>query len=182
MDCSAFSLRGGGLEKKGMKVTCMYRGAKKKALTRSIFFYRVFFIAFFGRFVTRGFKNTIKVFPKESIWQHLGSSQPMWLFFPPFFFPPSVVFIEVLVPRRWSQNDAQQNQAKKTPSHMKTTNRLLHLFFFKAPLAIDQQACGFAPSASSCKSSAHLSGRTHLRGSGTGSRQGSHHGPTKGAV
>jgi hypothetical protein len=74
----------GGRKKKMTKVTYMCRSAKKKS-SCVLFFLIDFFKAFFGRFVTRGVQNTKK--PNfEKI--HLGSSQKMRLFFPPFFFSP----------------------------------------------------------------------------------------------
>jgi hypothetical protein len=57
-------------------------------------FYRIFLRAFFGRFVTRG----VQKHEKNIFWKvHLGSSQKMRLFFPPFFFPLPRLFCSIFL-------------------------------------------------------------------------------------
>jgi hypothetical protein len=83
----------GAVKKEMTKATYICRSVKKKVVTYRILyfifififiFYRFFLRAFFGRFVTRGVQKHEKKLFFEKV--HLGSSQKMRLFFPPFFF------------------------------------------------------------------------------------------------
>jgi hypothetical protein len=93
-------IKGGG-EKKNDESDVHLPQRKKKSSYLLYFIFIFIFIfnrflleAFLGRFVTRGIqKHEKNFFPKKI---HLGSSQKMRLFFPPFFFLsfPSVVLFD----------------------------------------------------------------------------------------
>jgi hypothetical protein len=97
----------------------------------SVFFYRAF-----KCFLTTEFKNAVKAFSKKV---HLGSSQKMWLLFPPLFFSPSVVLLDFLLSRFWAfLNKGVQKQGKsffqKSPSGLITKNEGFFLTVFSPPL------------------------------------------------
>jgi hypothetical protein len=116
------------------KATYICRSAKTKAVTYFILFFFLFVIdflrAFFGRFVTRGVQKHEKKHFFEKV--HLGSSQKMRLFFPPFFFFLPRLFCSIFFNRvfgrfvtRGVQKRHKKNRAKISSASKKSTKYLL---------------------------------------------------------
>jgi hypothetical protein len=130
------------VKKKMTKVTYICRSAKKKVVTCFIFifiFYRFFLKAFLGRFVTGEFKNTIFFFPEKI---HLGSSQKMRLFFPPFFFLHLGCFVRFFFNRvfgRFVTRGVQKRDKKKSRENLLSCQKkylltyVTFFFFFSRP-------------------------------------------------
>jgi hypothetical protein len=138
----------GAVEKKMTKVTYIVhlpQSQKQSSYSYSLCFIfififtfcRFFLKAFLGRFVTRRVQKHKKVFFEK---KHLGSSQKMRLFSPPFLSPLFRLFCSVFVVTRvWSFRNKGSSKtrlkknARKSPQPPKKVVTYVTFFFFPRP-------------------------------------------------
>jgi hypothetical protein len=141
--------RGAVEKKKRKRKRRTFAAAPKKSSYLLHFIFMLFFYLFFWAFRNKGSSKTRKNFFSEKI--HLGSSQKMRFFFPPFFFPLLRLFCSIFFNRvfgRFVTRGVQKRDQKKSHENLLSFQKKYLLTYVASFFIFLRRPLGLPPAAS----------------------------------